>query len=41
MNFENAVWNFERIFNQFLSDGDLDIELIVLCMKKIEDSSDK
>ena len=41
MIFNEAVWNFERIYKHFQSEGDLDVELIVRCMKSFEDSSDK
>ena len=41
MTFDEAVWNFERIYTQFQSEGDLDVELIVQCMKSFEDSPDE
>ena len=40
MTFDEAVWNFERIYMQFQNEGDLDVELIVQCMKSFENSSD-
>ena len=41
MTFEEAIWHFERMSIQYLQDGDLDIELIVDCMKTFEASSDQ
>jgi predicted transcriptional regulator len=41
MTFEEAVWNFERIYTQLHSEGDLDVELVVQCMISFEDSADK
>ena len=41
MTFEEAVWNFERIHTQFKNEGDLDVELIVRCMKSFEDAPEK
>ena len=41
MTFEEAVWNFERVYTQFQSEGDLDIELVVRCMKSFENFPEK
>ena len=41
MTFEDAIWNFERIYIQLQKEGDLDIELIVQCMKSFEDAPEK
>ena len=41
MTFEKAIWYFEKISIQYLQDGDLDIELIVDCMKTFETSAEQ
>ena len=41
MTFEKAIWYFEKISIQHLQDGDLDIELVINCMKTFENSPDQ
>ena len=41
MTFEEAIWYFEKMSIQYLQDGDLDVELIIDCLKTFEASGDQ